>query len=161
MPIARRSLCVLAPLIALTTMSSSFAQTLPPTSRTVFKCEVGSKVVYSDSPCPGAKRIELEPTRGFSDGARADKFGTDVWRERHNERMAEALKPVFGENPKQRATRLRRAKLEAAAQLECTKLDRDLPAAEQQERTAPSAADLSSTRTRLFDLRRRFRELRC
>ena len=38
---------------------------LPPTSRTVYKCQEGAKTVYSDEPCLGAQRINVEPTRGL------------------------------------------------------------------------------------------------
>ena len=38
--------------------SSASAQTLPPTSRTVYKCEDGNKVRYSDSPWLGAKKVD-------------------------------------------------------------------------------------------------------
>jgi hypothetical protein len=48
------------------TIPVTFAQSLPAPSRTVYKCEVGGKVTYSDSPCLGATRIDVEPTRGVS-----------------------------------------------------------------------------------------------
>lgn len=44
--------------------SMALAQSLPPSSRTVFKCEVAGKVVYSDTPCLGASKVDVEPTRG-------------------------------------------------------------------------------------------------
>ncbi len=40
-------------------------QTLPPASRTVYKCEVNGKAVYSDSPCLGARRVDVTPKRGL------------------------------------------------------------------------------------------------
>lgn len=40
--------------------------TLPAPSRTVYKCSVGGKVAYSDEPCVGAQRVNVEPTRGMN-----------------------------------------------------------------------------------------------
>jgi len=33
-------------------------------AKTVFKCEENGKVIYSDSPCLGAKTVDVEPPRG-------------------------------------------------------------------------------------------------
>ena len=90
-------------------VSHAFAQKLPPPSRTVFKCEVGSKVVYSDSPCLGAQRIEVEPTRGLNKSTGTEEVGKDVRQELQNEQIAEALKPVFGETAQERTKRHTRA----------------------------------------------------
>ena len=38
------------------------SQNLPPPSSTVFKCEANGRIVYTDSPCMGAQRIEIDPT---------------------------------------------------------------------------------------------------
>jgi hypothetical protein len=32
-------------------------------TRTAFKCVVAGKVTYSDAPCEGAQRVDLQPTR--------------------------------------------------------------------------------------------------
>ena len=46
-------------------------------TRTVYKCNTDGKVVYSDTPCLGAERIDAEPTRGLdkSSGASRVPFG--------------------------------------------------------------------------------------
>jgi len=41
----------------------AWPQNLPPSSRTDFRSEVDGKVTYSDSPCLGARKVEVEPTR--------------------------------------------------------------------------------------------------
>jgi len=45
-----------------------FAQTvkLPEPTRTVFKCEEAGKVTYSDAPCLGAQKVDVQPTRGLN-----------------------------------------------------------------------------------------------
>lgn len=74
----------------------AWAQSLPQPSRTVFRCEVEGKVTYSDSPCLGARRIQIEPTRGVSKLSGSERIGNDVRVERHREIMAEALQPLTG-----------------------------------------------------------------
>lgn len=75
---------------ALTIAASSVAaQSLPPTSRTVYRCEDGNKVLYSDSPCLSAKKVDVEPTRGLNKSTGREQIGQDVRREKHNEQMAE------------------------------------------------------------------------
>ncbi|MEK8086891.1 hypothetical protein WNB94_10760 [Aquabacterium sp. A3] len=44
----------------------AIATSLPPPSRTVYKCEVGGKVHYADSPCVGAQKVDVTPTRGMN-----------------------------------------------------------------------------------------------
>jgi hypothetical protein len=139
--------------------SSAAAQTLPPPSRTVYKCEEGKKVYYSDTPCLGAKKVDVEPTRGLSKSSGKEQVGQDVQREKQNELMTEALRPILNETPEQRATRHKRFKLEPAAKSECGQLDVQIPRLEQQERNALAEAlpivqrDLLTSRTRYQDLR--------
>jgi hypothetical protein len=59
-------------LLATAASAVSFAQTLPTPSRTVFKCNVNGKTTYSDSPCLGAERLEIEPSRGVGKTAGPD-----------------------------------------------------------------------------------------
>ena len=44
---------------------AGFAQPAPPVTRTAFKCKVDGKIVYSDEPCLGGQRIEVEPTHAL------------------------------------------------------------------------------------------------
>lgn len=160
MSAAQLSLRLLASLILVAATGPSAAQKLPSPSRTVFKCEAAGKVIYSDSPCLGAQRIDIEPTRGASKLSGTERIGEDVRREQLNEQMAEALKPLLGENPQQRAKRLHRARLDPQARLACARLDRDIAAAEKQEKSASSSA-LAPMQKRLFGLRVEYRDLRC
>lgn len=136
------------------------AQSLPPPAKTVFKCEEGGKIVYSDSPCLGARKIDVEPTRGVSKLSGKERIGSAVQNERLQEQIAEAVRPITGMNPKQLDTFGRRQKLSSAAQRECLRLDEQVMTAERDERiaTGPVLADIQA---RLFGLRKRFRELGC
>ena len=136
------------------------AQSLPPPSRTVFKCQQDGKVIYSDAPCLGAERLAVEPTRGLDSQTGRPRMGEDVRRERHNEQVSEALRPIFGESPQQRAVRLRRARLPASAQGVCRQLDRDIPAAEAAERKAQGDGR-AGIQARLLELRRQYLSSGC
>jgi hypothetical protein len=136
------------------------AQELPPPSRTVFKCKNGAKIVYSDSPCLGAEKIDVEPTRGLNAASAHERIGPDVQRELRREGIANAVRPISGMDAKQFEVAGRRIKLTAAAQRECRELDKDIPAAELEEKQA-AAATLPSIQERLFVLRSRYRDLRC
>lgn len=149
-----------AALIPFAIATPSLAQKLPPPSRSVFKCEVGGKIVYSDSPCLGAKRVDVEPTRGLNKGSGSEKVGADVRQERQNEQMAEALRPVFGETAEERAKRHRRAALKPQDRAQCSKLENEMSAAEQAELRA-TRAELSAVQKGLLVLRQKYKKLQC
>jgi len=137
-----------------------FAQTLPPPSRTVFKCDVAGKVVYSDSPCLGASKIDAEPTRGANLITGKTMTGADVRRERSREQVAEALHPITGMNAKQLDSAGRRTKLSADSQSQCLTLDRQILAMENEEANA-TGSNRTVVQARLLTLRQQFRTLRC
>jgi hypothetical protein len=136
------------------------AQSQPPPTRTMYKCIVQGATTYSDSPCLGATRMEVEPTRGASKLTGKERIGQDVFHERQHEAFAEAVRPLSGMNPKQLATQTKRTRLALAAQRECTALDRSMPAAELDEQRAVPA-ELRQAQERLYLMRQRFKELRC
>ena len=140
--------------------SAVAAQNLPPPSRTVYKCDDGKKVHYSDSPCLGAKKVDVEPTRGLNKSTGQVKVGQDVQREKTNELMADALRPILNETPKQRETRHKRFKLEPEVKAECSQLDGQIPRLERLERSATREA-LPAVQRDLLAVRTRFQGLRC
>jgi hypothetical protein len=146
--------------VCMALVHASAAQSLPPPSRTVFKCEVDGKVVYSDSPCLGATKVDVEPTRGADKSTGKARVGADVQRERQREALVEAIKPVTGMNAKQFDVASRRMKLTAEAQTDCRKLDVQIPAAEADELKA-IGPDRQVVQVRLLTMRQQFRELRC
>ena len=130
-------------------------------SRTVYKCESNGKVTYSDEPCAGAVRIDVEPTRGLNKSSGSERTGADVARERRREGMAKALRPATGMDAKQFDTLARRQRLASAAQAECRSLDRALPRAEAAEQRAGAASPRDAAKDNLLALRRRHFELGC
>jgi hypothetical protein len=109
---------------------------VPDASRTVFKCNVNGHVTYSDYPCPGAQRLDVEPTRGVSKSTGKERMGADVQREHHREMFAEALKPLTGLDAEELDRRGRRVKLAPGVASECAALDRKIAAGELVERKA-------------------------
>ena len=109
--VMHRTAAVLTALTVLTFAPQ--AQSLPPPAKTVFKCEENGKVVYSDSPCLGAKTVDVEPPRGVSRLSGQERVGSAVQQERLREHIADAMRPLTGMNPKQYETFGRRQKLPA------------------------------------------------
>jgi hypothetical protein len=153
-----RHLALFAACIVLTGLAN--AQKLAEPARTIYKCTVDGKVVYTDDPCPGAARVDVQTTRGVNKTTGKELVGADVRRERNNEMMAEALRPIFGEDAKQRETRHRRFKLSAQAKAECENLDRVLPAREAEE-SSVTAQDRPQLQKDLLRMRKHHRELGC
>lgn len=136
------------------------AQGLPPPSRTMYKCKVNGTTTYSDAPCLGATRLEVEPTRGVSALSGRERIGQDIALERHREALAQAWRPITGMDAKEYAVFARRAQLAPVVRLECRNLDQSMLEAERDEQGA-ARAQLREVQERLLLLRRRFRELRC
>ncbi len=137
------------------------ADGLRPPASTVYKCVVGEKVHYSDTPCLGAEKIDVTPTRGIDKSSGRKQIGNDVDRELRREQIAESLRPLTGMNARQLDQAGRRGQLPSGAQLACSRLDVELPLAEKRESTALGTADLASAQLQLFKLRKQFRDLRC
>lgn len=151
---------VLAAACLVSATASALAQKLPAPSRTVYKCEVNGKVVYSDDPCVGAQKMEIEPTRGVNRTTGVKREGADVRREHQREGFAEAVRPITGMDAKQMDKAGRRMKLQPEAQRECRWLDSAIPAQENKERLA-RAHEREATQRELHTMRVRARELRC
>jgi hypothetical protein len=136
------------------------ATTLPAASRTVYKCVVGGKVVYTDEPCIGAERVNVEPTRGLNKSSGKELTGQDVSRERQREQLAEAMKPLTGLTPRQFEVQRGRVYLTPEAKSQCAALDRSIAETESRERFEPVETKPGVQRE-LFALRKRHRDLRC
>lgn len=136
------------------------AQSLPAPSRTVFKCEAEGRTYYSDSPCLGARRIDVEPTRGLNKTTGNEKVGRDVASEIRREQIATAVRPLTGLDNKQFEVQGRRQKLTADAQRRCQSLDMLRPKLERQEAQAPSSAR-HQLQSELLNLRAEYRRLGC
>lgn len=131
-------------------------------SRTVFKCTQGDKTFYSDAPCLGAQKIDVQPTRGLNKLTGKETTGRDVTREKHRELFVDALKPVTGMSAEQLDLSGRRSKLPPSAQQECTKLDRLLPEAERAEQNAAkNSPQMKLAQAYLYRLRMGYHSHRC
>ena len=148
-------LCCFGAVIAL-------AQTvnLPPPAKTVFKCESNGNTIYSDSPCLGAKKVDIQPTQGMNRYSGKERIGEDVRREHLDKIMTDALQPVTGMNAEQRAAHARRFKLPPQIQSECQSLDRLIAADEEKELNASGIA-LSEVQNSLLRERKKYRQLGC
>jgi len=136
------------------------AQSLPPPSRTVYKCIVAKKVVYTDEPCVGAQVVDVEPSRGLNKSTGRELTGSDVARERRNEAFAEAAMPITGMSEEQLSVYRRRMKLDPNTKAECSDLDRRISQDEAEERVL-SAESKTLVQRRLFEVRKRHRTLQC
>jgi hypothetical protein len=136
------------------------AQSLPAPSRTIYKCEAAGKIAYTDEPCLGAKRMDIEPSRGLDKFSGKKMTGTDVSNENRRDRMADAISPIAGTDRKEFATDVRRHNLSGSAKAECRALDLDLAQVEANERAAARDA-LPAIQRDLLGLRKRFKSLRC
>ena len=141
-------------------MARAQTVTLPQPSRSVYKCTVDGKVSYSDEPCLGAQRLEIEPTRGLNKSTGREMTGKDVGREKHREVMAEALKPLSGMDAKELEVFQRRQLLTPQVRVECGSLDAGIARAEADEKVAPMQMR-RDVEERLLNLRKRQRDLRC
>lgn len=108
----------------------------------------------------GAQLVDVEPTKGLNKSTGKELTGADVAREKRNELLADAVKPLTGLSPQQMEVRTRRIKLPGEAQAECGKLDRTIAQSEADERTSSGDAKTDIQR-RLFEMRKRSRDLRC
>ncbi|MCE4555649.1 DUF4124 domain-containing protein [Pelomonas cellulosilytica] len=149
------------PLALLLFNTMAIAQGLPHPSRTVYRCESEGKVIYSDEPCLGAKKVDVEPTRGLNKSTGQELQGRDVRNERFRETVADAAQPLTGMDAKQFDQAGRRQRLSAADQRQCRLLDQRLPAAEAAERAAKAGAELVAAQRQVFELRKAYRTLRC
>lgn len=141
--------------------STSLAQNLPPPSRTVYRCDEGGKVYYSDAPCLGAKKIEVQPTRGLNKSTGKELVGQDVSRERIQDGVANGLRPLTGKSTEELYRGGRRAHLSPDVQRLCQRLDRELPQAEAAEASARTAEQRREIQQQLLKLRTAFRDNRC
>jgi hypothetical protein len=136
------------------------ATKLPPPARTVYKCVVNGKTTFSDEPCLGAEKIDVEPTRGIDKTTGTTRKGADVRNEEFREAVAEAWKPLTGMSAKEFDVANRRLRLEPAARAECAQLDRRINVGEVDERAA-APAQRPTVQRQLWVDRQRHRRLGC
>tara|TARA_B100001105_G_scaffold246562_1_gene230386 strand:+ start:2992 stop:3447 length:456 start_codon:yes stop_codon:yes gene_type:complete len=143
------------------TPMAGWGQKLPPASRTVYKCEQQGRVVYSDTPCLGAQKLDIEPTRGLDASSGRARTGADVQREKQRELVAEAVRPLSGMNSREFDRAARRTQLPAASQRACGALDESIPRLERREQQAAEGPSRQAVQRELLTARAAFRHHRC
>jgi hypothetical protein len=118
------------------------------------------KTVYTDVPCEGAQRVDVQPTRGLNKSTGTERIGAEVRAEMHNEQMAQALRPLFGESAQESALRHRRANLTPEQNRQCQALDTELVRLELREKQV-RGEELKPTQAALFRARQQFHAGRC
>lgn len=135
---------------------SSLCAAAPPT---VYRCETGGKVNYSDAPCVGGKVVEVTPTQGADKMTGRSLKGNDVRHEESRAVFDTITRPIHGLSHAEMDVLRRRQKLSSADQGQCTFLDRQVPALEAQAaKTVGSAkgraeVELYQARSRVFNLK--------
>jgi len=126
----------------------------------MYKCKINGTTTYSDTPCLGATKLEVEPTSGVNKLSGKERTGHDVFYERDFERFAQNTRPLTGMDAKQLKTATRRNQLSPLEQQACRQLDQELPMIEDEERRAVQPA-LRDVQAHLFIKRKKFHELGC
>jgi hypothetical protein len=135
---------VLSALLCIGAAATAGAQT------TVYKCESGGAVTYSEKDCRG----RVINTDDAPVPAKADP------KLEEGQAMAQAMTPQAGESAAQFETRRRRATLMPTDREECERLDKRMPV-EQGSLTNPDPEEASKAQEALGKSRKRFGELRC
>lgn len=133
-------------IVFLLTMSA--AALAQPGGAMTYKCVTGKKVTYTDEPCVGAKVVDTTPTHGLDKISGTSRKGADVIKTEHNKMMADALRPLLGQTPEERARAIKRASLSPQDKLECAMLDGQI-------------LDERAQEVALYQARKRFKDLKC
>lgn len=80
-------------LVVLLLFVANFSSASPPT---VYRCDSGGKVSYSDAPCVGGKVIDVTPTLGADKMTGRSIKGNDVQREEYRAVLDDAIRPLHG-----------------------------------------------------------------
>ena len=123
---------------------------------TVYKCESGGTVTYSQKACPG----RIVNTNDAPVPGKPNPNEVDVRRAGENQVMAQAMQPRPGESAEQFETRRRRVRLMPEDRDECARLDTRM-AVEGASMNNPDPEAVANAKEALERSRKRFGELRC
>ena len=137
-------------------ISSLCAATQP----TVYRCETGGKINYSDAPCVGGKVVDVTPTQGVDKMTGRSLKGDDVRNEERRSMFDKITRPMHGLSHGEMDVLRRRQKLSTADQAQCVSLDFQVPALEAQAVRAIGSAK-GHADVQLYQARRRFFNLKC
>jgi hypothetical protein len=142
----------------------ALAQPVSPASRSAYKCKIDGKTVYSDEPCLGAQKIDVEPSKSNA-ATRSTSTGSSARRQQPRpepqaEASAEGEHPTADIETKPAQVLSGRARLSSASQRECRDLESSMTALEREEKEA-SKSELPRVQSQLFTKRKRFADLGC
>lgn len=123
---------------------------------TVYRCESGGTVTYSEKTCAG----RIVNTADAPVPARPNPDEVDARRAGENQATAQAMQPRAGESAAQFETRRRRARLMPEDRDECERLDARMPV-EEASMNNPDPEEVLNAKEALGKSRKRFSELRC
>ena len=146
----KQSLWALSALLCVVAASPAGAQT------TVYKCESGGTVTYSEKACSG----RIVNTNDAPVPGKPNPNEVDVRRTEENQARAQAMQPSPGESAEQFETRRRRARLMPEDRDECARLDMRMPV-EEASMNNPDPEAVANAKEALGKSRKRFGELRC
>ena len=102
----------------------------------------------------GAKVIDATPNQGVDKMSGQSRKGADVQRAETNNAFDDALKPLTGRSRGEMEVLRHRVRLPPQDQAECARLDRQMPVLE-------GGASTSEAEVRLYQIRKRFFDLKC
>ena len=141
------------PLLALTSLCSA----APPT---VYRCETSGRIGYSDTPCVGARVIDVTATQGADKMTGRSIKGKEVQGEEFHRTLDDATRSLHGLSHGEMDVLRRRQKLSSATQMQCALLDRQVPAIAARIK-APSGAFDGRSEVELYKARKRVFDLGC
>lgn len=143
----------------------ALAQPVSPASRSAYKCTIDGKTVYSDEPCLGAQKIDIEPGKAANATTRSSSTSSNARRQQPRpepkaEPSAEGDHASTDVETKPAQVLSGRARLSSASQRECRDLESSITVLEREEKEA-SKSDLPRVQGQLFTKRKRFVDLGC
>ena len=142
----------------------ALAQPVTPASRSAYKCKIDGKTVYSDEPCLGAQKIDIEPSKSANATTRSSASSNARRQQPRPEPKAEPS--AEGDHAsadvetKPAQVLSGRARLSSASQRECRDLESSITVLEREEKEA-SKSELPRVQGQLFTKRKRFVDLGC
>ena len=143
----------------------ALAQPVTPASRSAYKCKIDGKTVYSDEPCLGAQKIDIEPSKSANATTRSSASSNARRQQPRPEPQAEASAQgdhatAADAETKPAQVLSGRARLSSASQRECRDLESSITVLEREEKEA-SKSELPRVQGQLFTKRKRFVDLGC
>jgi hypothetical protein len=144
----------------LLTLPLMLVVTLASAAQPVYRCETAGKVSYSDSPCVGAQVIDATPNEGVDKMSGKSRKSSALQRTELNRAMDDALKPLTGKSRDEMDVLRHRVRLSSQEQMECARLDRQLPSLESDTQTRDTKTKAEAD-VRLYQTRKRYFDLKC